>query len=80
MNMRIHQLVLPLDYEEEDIRHAAALKLDCDEGDLGEIEIIRRSIDARKQRGKPVFVLSVEVEIKESKIKNVDLFKKRREY
>ncbi|MGA1824814.1 MAG: NAD(P)/FAD-dependent oxidoreductase [bacterium] len=67
--MRIHQLVLPLDYKEADIRQAVALKLDCDEKDFGEIEIIRRSIDARPQRGAPVFVLSIEIEIDASKMK-----------
>ncbi|RPH48028.1 MAG: FAD-binding protein [Desulfobacteraceae bacterium] len=66
MRVKITQIQLPLDYEEKDIFAAVAAKLKCSENILSGLEIIRRSIDARKRREEPVFSMHVEIEISES--------------
>jgi len=63
MKIRIHQLVVPLDYEARDIISAAAGRLGLPVDALSEVTILRRSVDARKRRGEPVFVFSIEVEL-----------------
>ncbi len=65
MLIKIRQLLLPLDYDDKDIRAAAAAKLGCSESNISVIKIIRRSIDARKRREAPVFSITADVEIKE---------------
>lgn len=66
MLIKIRQLLLPLDYEDKDIRAAAAAKLGCSEDILSVIKIIRRSIDARKRREVPAFSVTAEIETKNS--------------
>ena len=66
MRVKISQLQLPLDYEEKDILKAAAAKLNCSESLLSGLNIIRRSIDARKRREAPFFSIHLEIEIKDS--------------
>ncbi|MDP3285353.1 MAG: NAD(P)/FAD-dependent oxidoreductase, partial [Desulfobacterales bacterium] len=66
MRVKISQLPLPLDYEEKDIIKAAAAKLECSEGLLSGLKIIRRSMDARSRREAPVFSIHVEIEISDS--------------
>lgn len=66
MRVKISQLTLPLDYEEKDILKAAAAKLECSEGILSGLKIVRRSIDARSRREAPVFSIHVEIEISDS--------------
>ena len=61
MNYRIHQLILPLDYEEKDLRAAVCRKLGCRADQLLAVSIVRRSVDSRPRCHGPVFVLSVEV-------------------
>ncbi|MGA1869754.1 MAG: NAD(P)/FAD-dependent oxidoreductase [bacterium] len=73
MTLRIHQLTLPLDYKEQDLREAAAAKLGCNEMHLDKVTIIRRSIDARPQRKKPVYVISVELTIKGLSVRAEDV-------
>lgn len=63
MKIRIHQLVVPLDYEARDIITAAAGRLGLPAADLSEVTILRRSVDARRRRGEPVFVFSIEAEL-----------------
>lgn len=58
--------MLPLDYIEKDIVKAVATKLKCDESLISGINIIRRSIDARKRREAPVFSMHIEIEIPDS--------------
>ncbi len=57
---RLHQLTLSLDYTDDDILPAAALKLKCEPDRIGGLTVVRRSIDAR---GKPVFSLTVEFDL-----------------
>lgn len=63
MRIKIRQILLPLDYEEEDIPKAAAAKLGCNESLISGLKIIRRSIDARSRREAPVFSLTLELNL-----------------
>ena len=63
MRVRIHQLVVPLDYEAHDVIVAAAGRLGRPAWTLSDVTVVRRSIDARKRRDAPVFVLSIEAEL-----------------
>jgi hypothetical protein len=63
MRIRIHQLVVPLDYEARDVLVAAAGRLGRPAWTLSDVTVVRRSVDARKRRDAPVFVLSVEAEL-----------------
>jgi len=62
--LRLNQFTMPLDYKDKDIRSALMRRLDCNEKQIGEIRVVRRSLDARAKGGAPVFVLSVELEWK----------------
>lgn len=66
MRIKIHQILLPLDYEEKDILKAAAAKVKCSESLISGLKVIRRSIDARKRSEAPFFSMHVEIEISES--------------
>jgi len=63
MRVRIHQLVVPLDYEARDVIGAAAGRLGRPAWTLSDVTVLRRSVDARKRRDAPVFVLSIEAEL-----------------
>ena len=63
MKIRIHQLVVPLDYEAHEVVRAAAGRLGRPPWTLSDVTVLRRSIDARKRRDAPVFVLSIEAEL-----------------
>ena len=58
--IRINQLTLPVDHGEEAIKKKAAKLLKVDESAIGEIRIVRRSIDARK---KPQLLFSYTVDV-----------------
>jgi len=60
MKLRINQIILKLEYSPEDVLQAIARRLDTAEENLSDIEILRRSIDARKKDRPPLYVLSVE--------------------
>ncbi|MBU1713050.1 MAG: FAD-binding protein, partial [Proteobacteria bacterium] len=62
MRIKIHQILLPLDYEEKDILKAAAAKLGCNESLISGLRLIRRSIDARSRREAPLFSLTIELD------------------
>ena len=51
MRIRIHQLVVPLDYEARDVITATAGRLGLPVDELSDVTIVRRSIDARKRHG-----------------------------
>ncbi|MCK4356266.1 hypothetical protein KAW44_04215, partial [Candidatus Bipolaricaulota bacterium] len=61
MRLRINQIIVKLKYTPEDVLHVIARRLEVQEQDLGNVEILRRSIDARKKDRPPLYVLSVEV-------------------
>jgi uncharacterized protein len=62
MRLRIHQVSLKLDYEPPDVLDAVVRLLGCRNDDLANLQILRRSIDARRKDAPPRFVLSVEVD------------------
>ncbi len=62
MKLLLHQIHLPLDYEDKDIVSATARKIGCVSEDLSDLRIIRRSVDARSRRDAPIFSMTVEVE------------------
>ncbi len=79
MRVRIHQLVVSLDYEDRDVVAAAAKTPRRPAASLSYVAVVRRSVDARKRRGEPVFVLSVEAEVEsraprptQGKVENLD--------
>lgn len=61
MRLRINQIIMKLEYTSEDVLHAIARRLGARVHDLGKIEVLRRSLDARKKDRPPHYVLSVEV-------------------
>ena len=61
MRLHINQIIMKLEYTPEDVLHAIAGRLGGDEQDLSDVEVLRRSIDARKKDRPPHYVLSVEV-------------------
>jgi len=61
MRLRINQIIVKLEYTPEDVLHVIARRLGAQETDLGNVEVLRRSIDARKKDCPPLYVLSVEV-------------------
>jgi len=62
MRLRIHQIKLKLDYEKSDIVAAIARLLPCPANELDNLELLRRSLDARGKHLPPRYVLSVEVD------------------
>jgi len=62
IRLRVNQIAVKLDYEKPDIVAAIARLLQCPEENVGNVELLRRSIDARRKDAAPRFVLSVEVD------------------
>jgi uncharacterized FAD-dependent dehydrogenase len=60
MRLRIHQLPIRLAYGQSDVHKAICRKLRCKKEQVAQVEILRRSLDARKKEKPPRFVLSVE--------------------
>ncbi|MFC2078852.1 NAD(P)/FAD-dependent oxidoreductase [Candidatus Bipolaricaulota bacterium] len=61
MRLRINQIIMKLEYTPGDVARAIARRLGASEQDLNDIEVLRRSIDARKKDRPPHYVMSVEV-------------------
>ncbi len=62
MKLRINQLSVRLAYGESDVLKAICRKLRCGKEQLDNLEIIRRSLDARKKDQEPRYILSVDVD------------------
>ncbi len=62
MRLRINQIAVRLAYGEGDVLKAVCRKLRCGKEQLERLEIIRRSLDARKKDKEPRYILSVEVD------------------
>jgi len=62
MRLRINQLPVRLAYGESDVLKAIGRKLRCQCEQLNGLEILRRSLDARKKDREPRYVLSIEVD------------------
>ncbi len=63
MLIRINQLVVLLGYHPRDLVAVSAKKLRCEPEDIRNLQVIRRSIDARPIRPAPVFVISVQADV-----------------
>ncbi|MBT4089036.1 MAG: FAD-dependent oxidoreductase [Deltaproteobacteria bacterium] len=68
MFVRIHQIIVPLDYQEDDLIKAVAKKLGCPAASILNPKVIRRSIDARQKDRAPYFVISIELNVPETVI------------
>ena len=62
MRLRINQLSIRLNYGESDVLKAICRRLLCDKEQLSNLEILRRSLDARKKDKLPSYILSVEID------------------
>jgi uncharacterized FAD-dependent dehydrogenase len=62
VKLRINQIAVRLAYGESDVLKAVCRKLRCEKEQLDHLEIIRRSLDARKKDKEPRYILSVEVD------------------
>jgi uncharacterized FAD-dependent dehydrogenase len=62
MRLRINQISVRLNYGESDVIKAVCRRLRCDKTQLDNLEILRRSLDARKKDKPPCYILSVEVD------------------
>ena len=62
MKLRINQIAVRLAYGENDVLKAICRKLRCEKEQLDHLEIIRRSLDARKKDREPRYILSVEID------------------
>ncbi len=63
MKFILRQLELPLDYNDDDLPAAAARRLKCDIDEIINVEIVKRSIDARPRRPAPLFIAAVKLEM-----------------
>lgn len=62
MRLRINQIAVQLAYSENDVLKAVCKKLRCKHEQLAHLEIIRRSLDARKKNQEPRYILSLEID------------------
>jgi len=62
VKLRINQLPVRLAYGEGDVIKAICRKLKCGREQLENVEVLRRSIDARKKDKEPHYILSVETD------------------
>ncbi len=62
MKLRINQIAVRLEYTEADVLKAIGQKIRCEKGQIKQLEIIRRSLDARKKDREPRYILSVEID------------------
>lgn len=62
MRLRISQLSVRLNYTNADVIKAVCRQLRCNKDQLSNLEILRRSLDARKKDRLPSYILSVEVD------------------
>ena len=62
MRLRINQIAVRLAYGEGDVLEAVCRELRCQKEQLDRVEILRRSLDARKKDQEPRYILSIEVD------------------
>ncbi len=62
--IKINEIALPVNYDEEDLKKAAARKIGCCKRDIILVKILKKSLDARK-KSDIHYVLSAAVEIKD---------------
>lgn len=64
MWLRLNQVKVNLDYDMKGLKKAVSRKLCCPPGLIGQLQIVRRSIDARKKQQAPFYSMVLEVEFK----------------
>jgi uncharacterized FAD-dependent dehydrogenase len=62
MRILVHQVNVPLTYDDPTILRQVGRKLGCEPDSLSNPKIIRRSLDARARNPEPVYALTVEVD------------------
>jgi uncharacterized FAD-dependent dehydrogenase len=62
MRLRVSQISIRLNYSESDVFKAVCRQLRCKPEQLSNLEILRRSLDARKKDKPPRYILSLEVD------------------
>jgi len=62
MRLRLNQLSVGLDYGESDVVHTIAKRLRCRKEQLSNLELLRRSLDARKKDREPLYIISAEID------------------
>jgi uncharacterized protein len=63
MHIRLNQLQVRISYGESDLLKAVCRRLKCQKEQVHNLEVIRRSIDARKKDREPCYVLTVDATI-----------------
>ncbi|NUU97662.1 NAD(P)/FAD-dependent oxidoreductase [Marinitoga sp. 1138] len=72
--LRINNIKLSIDHQDEDIKKEIAKKLNISSKEIQEVRIIKRSIDARKKNDMIYFVYNVDFKVEdEDKLKNNSL-------
>jgi uncharacterized FAD-dependent dehydrogenase len=72
MRVRLTQLSVPLDYDDELVRRRAAGRLGIHLEDILTCRLTRRAIDARRLRGRVQFILNLELDIADSAAGAID--------
>jgi uncharacterized FAD-dependent dehydrogenase len=62
MRLLVHQVNVPLTYDDPTILQRVSRKIGCDPDCLANPKIVRRSLDARARNPEPVYALTVEVD------------------
>lgn len=62
MRLLVHQVNVPLSYDDPTILQRVSRKIGCDSDCLANPKIVRRSLDARARNPEPVYALTVEVD------------------
>ena len=70
MLVRIHQIKVSLNYQDDEIIEAVAKKMRCPAACISSPKIVRKSIDARQKDSAPYFVVSIELNVSETVINN----------
>lgn len=76
MDVQLNNLKLPFDYTEAVLQKAVAKKLRLDPGKIASIELLKRSIDARRRHDKPQLQLNVKVSVKGQAPRKAELYKR----
>lgn len=63
MRIQVQQVNVPLSYNDTVVLQRISRKVGCKPSDLSNLQILRRSLDARPRNPEPIFVLSIAVDL-----------------
>jgi uncharacterized FAD-dependent dehydrogenase len=63
MRIQVQQVSVPLSYDPAILLQRVSRKVGCQPSDLSNLQVLRRSLDARPRNPEPVYVLSVAVDL-----------------